>query len=103
MVTPSALLSMALLDEPAGALRWVDIVAKGRAIRDYCQEFGIPMSEGLRGERLEPTLERMMDIFVGNKKIEVIGKFKRGYIYYSIIRDCRLNCCTSKTPLSTTS
>ena len=90
MVTPSALLSMTLLDEPAGALRWVDIVAKGKAIRNYCQDFGIPLSEGLLGDSLVPTLERMMDIFVGNKKIKVIGKFQRGYIYYSIIRDCRL-------------
>ena len=90
MITPSALLSMALLDEPAGALRWVDIVAKGRAIRDYCQEFGIPLSDGLLGNSLVPTLERMMDIFVGNKKIGVIGKFQRGNVYYSILRDCRL-------------
>ena len=90
MVTPSALLSMALLDEPAGALRWVDILAKGRVIRNYCREFGIPLSEGLLGDSLVPTLERMMDIFVGNKKIEVIGKFQRGEIYYTIRRDCRL-------------
>ena len=90
MVTPSALLSMALLDESAGALRWVDIVAKGRAIRDYCEQFNIPLSDGLKGDSLVPTLERMMDIFVGNKKIEVIGKFRRGNVYYSIIRECRL-------------
>ena len=90
MVTPSALLSMALLDEPAGALRWVDVVAKGRAIRDYCEQFEIPLSEGLRGDSFVPTLERMMDIFVGNKKIEVIGKFQRGNVYYSILRECRL-------------
>ena len=90
MVTPSALLSMVLLDEPAGALRWVDILAKGRAIRNYCEEFGIPLSDGLRGDSLVPTLERMMDIFVGNRKIEVIGKFQRGNVYYSILRECRL-------------
>ena len=90
MVTPSALLSMALLDEPAGALRWVDIMAKGRAIRHYCEQFGIPLSEGLKGNSFVSTMERMMDIFVGNKKIEVIGKSKRGNVYYSIIRECRL-------------
>ena len=89
VVTPSAILSMVLLDEPVGALRWDDILAKARSIAGHCEEFKVPLSSGLQADKLEQTLERTMDIFVGNKKIEVIGRNHKGNIYYLIRRGCR--------------
>ena len=89
MVTPSSLLSMALLDEPAGALMWSDLLAKAKGVCRYCEKFDIPYVEGLKGERLEPTLRRTLDIFVGNGKLDVIGKHHRSNVYYAIRDECR--------------
>lgn len=89
MVTPTSLLAMVLLDEPAGALRWEDILSKGRGIRDYCENFDIPITESLEGENIVQTLERAIDILIGNKKVDVIGKGSQGHTFYSINGESR--------------
>jgi glycerol-3-phosphate O-acyltransferase len=90
MITPSSLLATVLLDEPAGALMWGDILGKCRAILAYCERFGIPTTDSLSAIRLEATLERSMDIFIGNKKVEPLGRHHHGQIYYAIREECRV-------------
>lgn len=89
MVTPTSLLALVLLDEPAGALRWEDILAKAKGIRDYCQAFNIPITSSLEEKNLLQTLERAIDILIGNKKVDVIGKGSQGHTFYSISQDAR--------------
>lgn len=89
MVTPSSLLATVLLDEPFGALMWGDLVNKSRAIIKYCSLYDIPFTDSLRDEKIETTLERTMDIFIGNRKVEVIGKHHQGAQYYSIREEAR--------------
>lgn len=89
MVTPSSLLAMVLLDEPFGALMWGDLVNKSKAITKYCERYNIPIADSLREEKIETTLERTMDIFIGNRKVDVIGRHHQGAQYYSIREESR--------------
>ena len=89
MVTPTSLLAMVLLDEPSGAMVWNDIIVKAEAILNYCQKFSIPITNNLQGESFRQSLERAMDILIGNKKIDVIGREHHGSLYYSIREECR--------------
>lgn len=89
MVTPTSLLALVLLDEPAGALRWEDILAKAKGIRDYCEVFDIPVTHSLEEEQIVQTLERAIDILIGNKKVDVIGKGSQGHTFYSINQESR--------------
>ena len=88
MVTPTSLLALVLLDEPSGAMLWQDIMGKARAILDYCETFNIPCRESLL-EDLDACLGRAMDILIGNKRIDVIGREHQGNLYYSIREECR--------------
>ncbi|MAF77692.1 MAG: hypothetical protein CME63_16675 [Halobacteriovoraceae bacterium] len=89
MVTPTSLLAMVLLDEPSGALIWQDIVNKSSAIMNYCRKFDIPFTENLSEEKFECSLERAMDILIGNKKVDIIGREHEGSNFYSIKEDGR--------------
>lgn len=89
MVTPTSLLALVLLDEPSGAMVWQDIHSKGRAIIDYCGKFNIPFTKSLDGDKFDQSLERAMDILIGNKKVDVIGREHHGSLYYSIREECR--------------
>lgn len=89
MVTPTSLLAMVLLDEPSGAMVWNDIMTKAEAILNYCEKFNIPVTQNLSKEKFEKSLERAMDILIGNKKIDVIGREHHGSLYYSIREECR--------------
>ncbi|GAB4415781.1 MAG: hypothetical protein OHK0056_23650 [Bacteriovoracaceae bacterium] len=89
MVTPSSLLAMVLLDEPFGALMWGDLVNKSKAITKYCERYSIPIADSLRGDKIETTLERTMDIFIGNRKVDVIGRHHQGAQYYAIREESR--------------
>lgn len=89
MVTPTSLLAMVLLDEPSGAMVWHDIMAKAEAIINYCDKFKVPYTKNLEKETFEKSLERAMDILIGNKKIDVIGREHHGSLYYSIREESR--------------
>ncbi len=89
MVTPTSLLSMVLLDEPSGALIWQDIVDKAQAIMRYCRRFDVPYTENLSEEKFEKSIERAMDLLIGNKKIDIIGREHDGSNFYSLREDGR--------------
>jgi glycerol-3-phosphate O-acyltransferase len=89
MVTPTSLLALVLLDEPSGAMIWQDIYSKARAIIEYCERFKVPCTKSLDRDKFEKSLERAMDILIGNKKIDVIGREHHGSLYYSIREESR--------------
>lgn len=89
VVTPTSLLAMVLLDEPIGALKWVDIQANCHHTIEFCKRFQIPLTESLAGDKWEEALGRALDIMIANHKVDTIGKSKRGHVFYSIKEDCR--------------
>lgn len=89
MVTPTSLLAMVLLDEPSGALIWQDIVDKSHAIMEYCRKFNVPYTENLTEEKFESSIERAMDLLIGNKKVDIIGREHDGSNFYSLREEGR--------------
>ena len=88
-LTPTSLLALILLDEPIGALKWNDIINKAHRIIDYCETFSIPYVSSLNLKDLEKTLGRILDMLIGNGKINVIGNKTQGHVFYSIKEDSR--------------
>jgi glycerol-3-phosphate O-acyltransferase len=88
-VTPTSLLAMILLDEPTGALKWEEILSKARHMVDFCVKFKVPLTESLLPGNLEKSLERAIDILIGNKKVEAIGNLTGNHVFYSIRDDSR--------------
>nr|BDT28782.1 1-acyl-sn-glycerol-3-phosphate acyltransferase [Bacteriovorax sp. HI3] len=88
-VTPTSLLAMILLDEPTGALKWEEILSKARHIVAYCQKFNVPITDSITPDNLEKSLERSIDILIGNKKVEAIGNPNGNHVFYSIKDDSR--------------
>jgi glycerol-3-phosphate O-acyltransferase len=88
-VTPTSLIAIILLDEPTGALKWEEVLAKARHIITYCQKFNVPITDSLKLENLEKSLERSIDILIGNKKVEAIGNPNGKHVFYSIKDDSR--------------
>jgi glycerol-3-phosphate O-acyltransferase len=89
VVTPTSLLALVLLDEPTGALKWAGLLANCQQIIDYCKHFEIPLTDSLKSENWEKTLGRAMDILIANEKVDVIGKSKRGQVFYAIKEESR--------------
>ena len=90
VVTPSSLLCLILLDEPSGALKWEDISARAQTVLDFCVQYNVPLTPSLSGEDWEKALERAIDIFISNKKIDVIGQKRMGHVFYSIKHAARI-------------
>lgn len=90
VVTPTSLLSLILLEEPSGAMKWPDIINKAKVILDYCGKFKIPLTDSLKQENFESGLERAIDILIGNSKVEIIGDTQVGHIFYSIRPSARM-------------
>ncbi|MFA6235775.1 MAG: 1-acyl-sn-glycerol-3-phosphate acyltransferase [Bacteriovorax sp.] len=88
-VTPTSLLAMILLDEPTGALKWEEMLNKARKIIIYCEKFNVPITDSIKPENLEKSLERAIDILIGNKKVEVIGNTSSQHVFYTIREDSR--------------
>ncbi|MCB9061823.1 MAG: 1-acyl-sn-glycerol-3-phosphate acyltransferase [Halobacteriovoraceae bacterium] len=88
-VTPTSLISLILLDEPTGALQMVDINKRAREILEYCKEFNVPISKTLVEDKYEGALERAIDLFISNKKLNVIGHPSLGHVFYSFKEECR--------------
>lgn len=90
MVTPTSLLALIMLDEPTGAVKWNDLLRQARAIMEYCEKFNVPVVDSLKGEELEPSLHRALDIMIGNDKIDQIGRHQAGkHIFYAIKEESR--------------
>ncbi len=89
VITPGSLLSMILLDEPSGALAWKDIIARAKSIIQYCIKYNLPITNSLYEDNYEATIKHIMDIFIGNKKIDIIGDEGDNIVYYSVKQSCR--------------
>ncbi|RLA64469.1 MAG: hypothetical protein DRQ88_03520 [Epsilonproteobacteria bacterium] len=99
-VTPSSLLSLILLEEPSGAIKWNAILEKGRAILDYCEQFDVHFTPSLKKEKFLKTMERAMDIMLGNKKVHVIGRGEgEGQLLYQAKKDTRIELLYSKNTI----
>lgn len=89
MVTPTSLIALIMLDEPSGAIKWSDVKAKAKAITKFCMKFNVPITDSLRIEKIEESMERAMDILIGNKKVDVIGGGNHQHVFYSIKNEAR--------------
>jgi len=89
-ITPSALLALIMLDEPTGALTWRQIEDKARDIADYCNKLQIPLTPSLKGELLSDSLRSALDMFIANKKIDLIRREKLGQVFYVVKREARV-------------
>lgn len=88
-ITPSSLLALILLDDPVGALTWKQIEARAVDILNYCDYMQIPYSESLQSENLNSSLKVAMDMFINNKKAELIKREKLNKVFYVIKEDSR--------------
>lgn len=89
-VTPTSLLALIMLDEPSGAMTWKQIEERAEEIIDYCQAVGIPLTPSLAKNEFRASLRSALDMFIGNKKIEVIRSEKLNQIFYVIKADRRI-------------
>lgn len=83
-VTPSSLLALIMLDEPSGALTWKQIEERSLEVIDYCSALKIPLTPSLSKENFRDSLRSALDMFIGNKKIEVLKREKLNQVYYVI-------------------
>lgn len=83
-ITPSSLLALIMLDEPSGALTWKQIEERGEDVIHYCTALNIPLTPSLKTDSFRDPLRSALDMFIGNKKIEVIKPEKLNQVYYAI-------------------
>jgi glycerol-3-phosphate O-acyltransferase len=83
-ITPSSLLALIMLDEPSGALTWKQIEDRAIDIIEYCHALKIPMTPSLSCESFRDSIRSALDMFIGNKKIEVLKREKLNQVYYVI-------------------
>jgi glycerol-3-phosphate O-acyltransferase len=88
-VTPTSMISMILLDEPSGALKWEEILAKAQHMILFCNKFNIPITDSMNLSNYEKTLGRTIDILIGNKKVDAIGNTTGKVVFYSIKEEAR--------------
>lgn len=89
-VTPSSLLALVMLDEPSGALTWRQIEEKAHEIVDYCLNLKIPVTPSLTDGKLSDSLRSALDMFIGNKKIDLIKREKLNQVFYAVKREARV-------------
>jgi glycerol-3-phosphate O-acyltransferase len=83
-ITPSSLLALIMLDEPSGALTWKQVEDRAHDVITYCQAVKIPATPSLRAETFRDSLRSALDMFIGNKKIEVLKREKLNQVFYVI-------------------
>lgn len=89
-ITPSSLLSLIMLDEPSGALTWKQIEERARDVIDYARNFNIPLTPSLSCEGFKDSLTSALDMFIGNKKVEVLKREKLNQVFYVIKSEHRV-------------
>ncbi len=89
-VTPSALLGLILLDEPSGALTWKQIDEKAKEIIEYCLHLKIPLTPSLNTGLYQSSVKSSLDLFIANKKVEVIQREKLNQVFYAIKESSRV-------------
>lgn len=89
-ITPSSLLAMIMLDEPSGALTWKQIEERALDVVDYCIALNIPMTPSLSPDSFRDSLRSSLDMFIGNKKIEVLKREKLNQVFYAIKSERRV-------------
>ncbi len=87
-ITPSSLLALIMLDEPSGALTWKQIEDRAVDVIEYCRALKIPVTPSLACEKFRDSIRSALDMFIGNKKIEVLKREKLNQVYY-VIKDER--------------
>ena len=88
-VTPSSLLSMIMLDEPSGALTWQQIENRADDILDYCEYMKIPVTDSLASDKYSASMKVAMDMFINNKKAELIKRERLNQVFYTINEESR--------------
>lgn len=89
-ITPSSLLALIMLDEPSGALTWKQIEERAVEVIEYARALRIPMTPSLSCENYRDSLRLALDLFIGNKKIEVLKREKLNQVFYSIKSEMRV-------------
>ncbi len=89
-ITPSSLLALIMLDEPSGALTWKQIEERAHDVIEYCIALKIPLTPTLRMDFFEDSLRSALDMFIGNKKIEVLKREKLNQVFYAIKSERRV-------------
>jgi glycerol-3-phosphate O-acyltransferase len=89
-ITPSSLLALIMLDEPSGALTWKQIEERSNDVVEYCEALNIPLTPSLKDENFEDSLRSALDMFIGNKKIEVLKREKLNQVFYAIKSERRV-------------
>lgn len=89
-ITPSSLLALIMLDDPQGVLTWEQIQKRAEEIVEYCKHFNIPMTSTLEQSQFVTSLKLAMDMFINNKKVELVKKEKLGLIFYTIKDESRV-------------
>jgi glycerol-3-phosphate O-acyltransferase len=89
-ITPSSLLALIMLDEPSGALTWKQIEERAEDVVDSCQALNIPLTPSLKAGQYKDSLRSALDMFIGNKKIEVLNREKLNQVFYVIKSERRV-------------
>jgi glycerol-3-phosphate O-acyltransferase len=89
-ITPSSLLALIMLDEPSGALTWKQVEERAVEVIEYAKALKIPMTPSLSCENFRDSLRSALDLFIGNKKIEVLKREKLNQVFYSIKSERRV-------------
>ncbi len=89
-ITPSSLLALIMLDEPSGALTWKQIEEHAMDIIQYARALNIPMTPSLSCEAFRDSIRSALDMFIGNKKIEVLKREKLNQVFYAIKSERRV-------------
>ena len=86
-VTPTALLSLIMLDDLSGSLTYETIVEKAQHILGYCQRFDVPVTSKLK-DNLNNALKRALELLLKDKKIRLVAKEKLEQKFY-VVEDNR--------------
>lgn len=89
-VTPTSLLALIMLDDSQGALTWKQIEERAVDVINYCERFKVPMTNSLRPENVVASLKLAMDMFINNKKVELLKREKLNQLYYKIREESRV-------------
>lgn len=89
-ITPSSLLGLIMLDEPSGALTWKQIEERALDVIEYARAMKIPLTPSLSCEDFRDSLRSALDMFIGNKKVEVLKREKLNQVFYAIKSEHRV-------------